>query len=256
MTSSRARLLSSPVGLVLLSLFAATGCNFILNPANSDDVIRCKNTTECEKESFFIEELRKDRTDASCGAPGGQSGFATSKENQVCSLVDKASISCAIDNLPAGDFADAIEAAKKNGEVYTACPSDKKGTLGCPPTNSGTCSNGLKLNEFSTCDDGQGSNPLIAPDISRKFFDVQDQHCRSYFCDDSFVCNTKTTKCTRCDDELGAKGIGVGACGDLALAGARSTVYFSQDKLEMECPDTSKYSDTRFGPVVIAPPLP
>ena len=256
MTSSRARLLSSPVGLVLLSLFAATGCNFILNPENSDDVIRCKNTTECEKQSFFIDELRKERTDASCGAPGGQSGFATSKENQVCSLVDKVSISCGVDNLPAGDFADAVAEATKNGEIYSPCSSDKKGTLGCPPTNAGTCASGLKLNQFATCDDGKGGNPLIAPDISRKLLDVQDQHCRSYFCDDSFVCDAKTTKCTRCDDELGVEGIGAGACGDLAIAGARSTVYFSQDKLEEECPDTAKYSETRFGPVALPPPNP
>ncbi len=253
MTSSRARLLSSPVGLVLLSLFASTGCNFILNPANSDDVIRCKNTTECEKEDFFIPTLREGRTDASCGAPGGAMSFTSSKENQVCSLVDKGGVSCGSDNLPAGDFADAVEEADKNSGAYSPCVGDKKGTLGCPTLSSGTCAAGLKPNKFGTCDDGKGL-PLIASTDAYALQDVKDQHCRSYFCDDSFVCNSETSKCVRCDEDLGTDGIGKGACGDLALGGVRSTVYFSQEKLEAECPDTSKFETTQFGPVVVAAP--
>ena len=29
----------------------------------------------------------------------------------------------------------------------------------------------------------------VAPNSAIRQFDVLDQHCRSYFCDDSFVCN-------------------------------------------------------------------
>lgn len=252
MTSSRARLLSYPVGFMLVSLFASAGCNFILNPANSDEVIRCKNTTECEKEDFFIAELRNERTDAACGAPGGGGGFTTSKTNQVCSLVDKASVSCGTETLPAGDFSDAVDAANKN-VVYAVCVGDKKGTLGCAPLNNGTCAGGLTVNDFGACDDGMGQ-PLISASADLKLQDVQDQQCRSYFCDESFVCNRKTSKCVRCDDSFGVEKIGEGACGDLAINGARSTVYLSQKQLVDECPDTSKFETTQFGPPVAATP--
>ena len=249
MTSSRARLLSYPVGFMLVSLFASAGCNFILNPANSDDVIRCKNTTECEKEEFFITELRKERADAACGAPGGGGSFTTSKTNQVCSLVDKASVSCGTEALPVSGFADAVDDAIMNDDVYAPCVGEKNGTLGCAPLNNGTCTAGLTPNEFGTCDDGKGY-PLIEASAALKLQDVKDQHCRSYFCDDSFVCNSKTSKCVRCDDSLGADRLGEGTCGDLAINGARSTVYLSQNKLESECPDTSAFEKTKFGPVV------
>ncbi|HEY0134187.1 MAG TPA: hypothetical protein VGB85_08905 [Nannocystis sp.] len=255
MISSRARLLSLPVGFMLVSLFASAGCNFILNPANSDEVIRCKNTTECEREEFFIAELRKERTDAACGAPGGGGGFTTSKTNQVCSLVDKNSVSCGTEALPAGDFADAVDEAIKNDDVYAPCIGDKKGTLGCAPRNGGTCDAGLTPNEFGTCDDGKGQ-PLIEANGDLQLQDVKDQHCRSYFCDDSFVCNSKTSKCVRCDDSLGVDRVGQGACGDLAINGARSTVYLPQETLEMECPDSSRFELTKFGPVVTVPEMP
>jgi hypothetical protein len=240
---------------MLVSLFASAGCNFILNPANSDEVIRCKNTTECEREEFFIATLRNERTDAACGAPGGGGGFTSSKENQVCSVVDKASVSCGVDALPAGDFADAVDEAIKNDEVYVACTSDKKGTLGCAPPNNGACAAGLTVNKYGACDDGKGL-PLIEASDALKLQDVRDQHCRSYFCDDSFVCNSKTSKCVRCDESLGRDRIGQGACGDLAINGARSSVYLPQDTLENECPDTSKFETTKFGPVVMAPEMP
>jgi len=252
MTSYRARLLSYPVGFMLVSLFASAGCNFILNPAG-DGVIRCKNTTECEKENFFIAELRNERTDAACGAPGGVGDFTTSKDNQVCSLVDKASVSCGTEMLPPGDFFDAVAAATKNTAVYAVCVGAKRGTLGCAPLNNGSCAAGLTVNDFGACDDGNGQ-PLIEASLDLKLQDVQDQQCRSYFCDESFVCNRKTSKCVRCDDSLGVDGVGEGACGDLAINGARSTVYFSQQQLGDECPDTSKFETTQFGPAVAVTP--
>jgi len=240
---------------MLVSLFASAGCNFILNPANSDDVIRCKNTTECEKEAFFIEELRKGRTDAACGSPGsGGGGFTTSKTNQVCSIVDKVSVSCGTVSLPAGDFASAVDAVgPMPGTLYTPCVGDQRGTLGCAPLNNGTCAAGLTVNDYGACDDNMGQ-PVIEPNGDLALQDIKDQHCRSYFCDETFVCNSKTSKCVRCDDDLGADGLGQGACGELAFNGKRSTVYLPQDQLVDECPDTSKFEETKFGPVVTVAP--
>ena len=74
MTPSRA-LLSSPVlAATVTAILLGTGCNFILNPEKSDEVIRCKNTTECEEEPFFFAALNTERFDASCGAPSGGGG--------------------------------------------------------------------------------------------------------------------------------------------------------------------------------------
>src|SRR5687768_6965357 len=127
MTPSRARFTSLFAGLVGFGapLFASTGCNFIFNPANSDDVIRCKNTTECEKEEVFFEALNTNRLDASCAAPASGSGdFASSKTNQVCAIVDKASVACGIEGLPNSQFLARVEEATMNDAVYAACPSD------------------------------------------------------------------------------------------------------------------------------------
>ena len=71
MTPFRARFNSQVFVAIFTATFAGTGCNFILNPANSDEVIRCKNTTECEQEKFFFEVLNTNRVDAACSAPGG-----------------------------------------------------------------------------------------------------------------------------------------------------------------------------------------
>ena len=251
--------LARAAALVLVSTLGASGCNFIFNPVNSDDVIRCKNTTECEQQETFRDALNTGRLDAACTAPGSGGGdFTTSKTNQVCSVTDKASVSCGIDNLPAGAYQDALDAAAAdNNALYSVCPNDKRGTLGCPARADGSCDSGLESNVFKTCDDGSGEHPLYAPSDADSFIqqDVRDQHCRSFFCDSEFVCNSNTQKCQRCNDSItDAKGLGRGACAELALAGARSTVYQSQDELVSSCPDTSKFETTQFGPPVAVAP--
>ena len=76
--TSRARFFPQVFAAILTATFAGTGCNFILNPANSDEVVRCKNTTECEQEEKFFEVLGTNRVDAACSAPGGGGGGFTS----------------------------------------------------------------------------------------------------------------------------------------------------------------------------------
>ena len=245
----RARLLAATLPALPLVMLSA-GCNFIFNPANSDDIIRCKNTIECEKEEVFFEGLNTERLDASCTAPGSTATFGTSNPNQVCSLVDKASVACGTENLPAGTFADAVDAATLNKGVYAPCTADKKGTLGCEAKDDGTCLNGLKKTSHGLCDDGKGL-PLYAASEAFLLQDVKDQQCRSYFCSDQFVCDDRS-KCIRCDPK---KDVGKGGCGDLALNGARSTVYQSNDDLEGACPDVSTFEGTEFGPVAVDPNL-
>lgn len=250
MTSSRARFPSLLAGLVVVTPLMGA-CNFIFNPANSDDVIRCKNTTECEKEEAFADALNTKRLDASCAAPGGSASFTSSKENQVCSIVDRASVSCQTENLPTSDFATAVEEAMANAEVYAACPTDKKGSLGCAEKTGGGCDSGLEVNDFGLCDDGEGLPLYPAANADLALQDIRDQHCRSFFCDESFVCNQG--KCSRCDPDLGIDNVGKGACGELAVATGRSPVYLPQSELKDACPDTSIAEKTKFGPVAVAP---
>lgn len=247
MTSSRARFPSLLAGLVVVCL---SGCNFIFNPAG-DGVIRCKNTTECEKEDVFADALNTKRLDASCAAPGGSSSFTSSKENQVCSIVDKASISCQTENLPTSGFASAVDEATANAAVYGPCPTDKKGSLGCAEKTGGGCDSGLELNDFGLCDDGDGFPLYAAANADLALQDIRDQHCRSYFCDETFVCNEG--KCSRCDPDLGIDSVGKGACGELALSIGRSPVYLPQMKLEDDCQATSIPEETKFGPVGVEP---
>jgi hypothetical protein len=257
MTPFRARFNSQVFAAIFTATFAGTGCNFILNPERYDDVIRCKNTSECEGESYFFDALNTERVDASCAAPGsGGGGFTSSKTNQVCSVVDKASVSCDPAVFMKGPFYDAWERANTNKAAYVPCSGDKLGTFGCAPTFNGTCANGLEVNDYGVCDDGSGL-PLFPASDELFGQDVKDQHCRSYFCDDAFVCNGRTNKCIRCDPSKDTVGdLGQGACGDLALQGVRSTVYQSKGDLESMCPDASDVEMTVFGPPVVVAPAP
>ncbi len=244
----------SALALAFGLLSTATGCNFILNPANSDEVIRCKNATECERDSYFAKSLATKRTDASCDAPGsGGGGFTSSKTNQVCSIIDRTDVSCDPTILMKGKFYDAWEQAMMNAGAYTDCPGAMKGSLGCAAKDSGGCNAGLSKNELGVCDDPKSPNPLYNYKSEDLFGqDVKDQHCRSYFCSDEFVCSNagSSPKCVRCDPDAE---IGQGGCGELALAGKRSTVYQSEAQLKDVCLDAADPEATVFGDAVAAP---
>lgn len=242
----------SPRALIVVVAAAgllSSGCNFIFNPAKSDDVIRCKNVTECETNDLFADVLATERIDASCKAPNVGGGITSSKNNLVCSTVDKASVSCDAALFPEDTpLFTAFNSTAEN--IYAmSCTADKKGTNGCPSLN-GNCDSGDAPNQFDVCDDGSGKYPFADPTTAPARQDVLDQHCRSYFCDDSFVCSNN--KCVRCDDDDDAVP-GEGACADLALFGKRSSIYTD---VEDQCPDASDVDETKFGAVVEAPPAP
>jgi two-component system NtrC family sensor kinase len=246
MPSHRALVVVAAAGLL-------SGCNFIFNPANSDDVIRCKNATECEQDDLFAEVLSTKRVDAACKAPQSGSGnFTAAKNNLVCSVIDKASVSCDIAAFDATTPVNMAyeEAMEKSTSLYNSPCTDKLGTLGCPP-KAGACDVG-EVNDFEVCDDGSGKFPLFAPNAELFGQDIADQHCRSYFCDDNFVCN-RNKQCVRCDDSDDIDDLGDGACAEMAVNGKVSTIYIDNDCDEG---DVSNADKTQFGEVVVPPPAP
>lgn len=255
---------ASLVASALLALLP--GCNFIFNP-DGDGVIRCDNPDDCDGPLF--DALADQRGQAACGAAGGGgSDFNTSVNNKVCSVVDNEAVSCNPEVLvgSTGPIGKALTDADKQLDAYDPCTSDRFGTLGCPPKD-GACSEGkprtytsitgedaisvdLKGTERTICaPDGVAA---VEPNKVLERWDVVDQHCRSYFCDESFVCargkGSADYKCRRCDPDLP---YGAGGCGELYMYGKLSSVYVEVGG--DACEDRADADKTDFGPVVKVP---
>lgn len=261
--------LRSLVASVLFAVATSFGCNFIMNP-EGDGVFRCDNPDDCNVP--LAEALFDKRGQSRCGAAGGGAGgFTESQDNKVCSIVDREDVSCnpsiitSDENLPVAMTY--TEAVAQLG-VYASCAVEDYGTEGCQPAGS-TCAAGLKVRTYDSLS-GESDNPEVSEGLqvcardgvsavlangALKGFDVLDQHCRSYFCDDDFVCNrgsgtSSGWRCTRCDPD---KAYGNGGCGTLYLQGAPSTVYAD---VGASCEAEASFDKTDFGPVVMAPPAP
>lgn len=257
----------SLVASALFAVVASLGCNFIMNP-DGDGIFRCDNADDCDVP--LREALADLRTQSRCAAGGGGGGgFTQSQDNKVCSIVDLENVSCN-PGVFTSDESTAVskayaEAVKQNG-AYSACLTENYGTAGCPP-NGGACNSGLEVRTYQSLS-GDADNPeqgefkvcapkgvdAVAPNSATRQFDVLDQHCRSYFCDDSFVCNrgsgtSSGWRCGRCDPD---KAYGNGGCGTMFLQGAPSTVY-TDDLGGDACLPEADFDKTTFGPVVQAP---
>lgn len=241
------------VAVLAAAFTAALGCNFILNPEHSDDILRCGNAIDCEGFDVIASAVASDRLQAKCDAPGGDNAgdISQANENQVCSVVDK-EVSCAMKSYggtedegnPGSDrpyVQTYTEAISKSG-LYVACAQENMGLQGCKPMN-GLCLNGLQQNANGVCDVPGADLPAYEASAEVKGQDVRDQFCRSYFCDDQFACSHEGNNyfCRRCD---ASKPIGEGGCGDLYFNAARSTVY-----VDGSCPSRSEVDKTEFGPV-------
>lgn len=260
----------SLVASALFAVVASLGCNFIMNP-DGDGIFRCDNPDDCDVP--LQAELADDRGQSRCAAAGGGGGgFTQSQDNKVCSLVDREDVSCnpsAIMSDPEIPVAKAYAEAQKQNGAYASCIIEDYGTAGCPP-NGSTCNTGLEVRTYQSLS-GDADNPeqmefkvcapkgvdVVAPNTATRQFDVLDQHCRSFFCDESFVCNrgsgtSSGWRCVRCDPE---KAYGNGGCGTMYLQGAPSTVY-TDDLGGDACESTANFDKTDFGPVVQAPAPP
>lgn len=245
-------------------VLASAGCNFIFNP-DGDGVLRCDNADDCDAPLF--DALSDQRGQSACGGGQGSSNFNQTQTGKVCSVVDREDVSCD-PNAAKGKFLEALTAAQTvaDGGTYKACLSGQKGTLGCPPLSSGTCTQGTPRSYTSLVGEADtpsidqrmicapdGVTDAVEPNDALARWDVLDQHCRSYFCDESFVCakgkGAAAFRCMRCDPD---KAYGDGGCGTMVIQGAVSSVY-TADLGGAACEQTASVEQTDFGPVVQPP---
>lgn len=218
MTMSR---LPAALALVLATLGTfGVSCTAILAPR--DDVQRCSNVDDCEPTG-------DNRYVSACKYDDDNLDLDPSQVDQICVADWKPSVGCNEENFldPEHVYRAAFD---ELGDVtrYASCdPATQLGTRGCLPM-AGSCQAGLELNELGLCDDTDPATPLAVQATTEELVgqDVRDQFCRSFFCDDRFVCNTNTNFCVMCDPD---RPFGEGGCGEIYIAGARSCVYDSDE---------------------------
>ncbi len=216
MTPSR-----TPVVLVLALVAlgsSAVSCTAILAPR--DDVERCGSADDCTP-------IADKRYVPACRFDEANIDLDTSQVDKICVADFNPDIGCdptAYQNNPEHPFFVAFTNAADPAR-YAACDTmTQAGLQGCP--DAGGCAEGLQPNEYGLCDVPNAANPAVEiSDVdSEDVFghEVRDQFCRSYFCDDRFVCDLSTNRCVICDPD---RSYGQGGCGEVFIAGARSCVY-------------------------------
>lgn len=213
MTMSR-----TPVVFALaLATFAVSSvsCTAILAPR--DDVQRCGTKDDCDPTG-------DNRYVPACKFDDANIDLDTSEVDKICVADFKPNVGCNPDTYTAPEHPyrvayDTLAVASR----YAVCdPMTQLGTMGCPPAN-GTCNQGLAVNDAGLCDDDDPGTPMAVAITSETLGqDVRDQFCRSFFCDDRFVCDPATNFCALCDED---EDFGEGGCGEVYIAGARSCVY-------------------------------
>jgi len=210
------------LALATLGMFGVS-CTAILAPR--DDVQRCGSADDCDPtgDKRYVPACRFDDENVD---------LDTSQVDKICIAEFKPNVGCEPSSIsnPEHPFRVAFDAAADSARYLTCDPDTQLGTMGCPPSGS-ACNEGLAVNAVGLCDDNDPATPMAVQvtdvEIPSSLDDalgheVRDQFCRSFFCDDRFVCNLDTNFCTVCDDD---KTYGQGGCGEIFIGGARSCVY-------------------------------
>lgn len=222
------------VSLILATAALSSGlaCSLILNPR--DDVQRCGNVDDCEVPEDY-------RYEAVCISDPA-ADIDTTQVEQVC-VAQVRDISCDVmGSDPEGEFRALFDS---RSSLDYACPAASDppvpGVQGCPPEDG--CAAGLEVIN-GVCDDPEATVPSInlrsVDDLRAQ--DVKDQFCRSFFCDDEYVCNSADglNACERCDP---SKPFGEGGCGTVYTQGTPSCVYTD------ECPPSDSPVGQSVDPV-------
>ncbi len=188
-----------------------SSCTFILAPR--DDVQRCGTADDCDAtmDARYVPVCRFD-----------DPNLDSDQVEKICVADFTPDISCDIDGYmgEAHPYRLAFDELADSAR-YVVCTAEQQGMQGCPPMG-GSCTGDLVVNPVGLCDDEDDSTPMAVVADTQELIgqDVRDQFCRSFFCDDRFVCNGNLcVPCTPGDD------YGSGGCGEIYIGPARSCVY-------------------------------
>jgi hypothetical protein len=234
---------------LLLAGFAISACTaFYVPDRDVDNVQRCNNGEDCDP-------IDDNRYIAVCVTGEGQ----PENSDKVCAS-DFAEINCNPEAYPADDpiveYYDELTSNQIKG-IYGQCEADLAGMTGCQ-SSGGSCDEG-EPNDNNICSGTDPNNPAVNPSevggVEIAGQDALDQFCRSYFCDETFVCDTSGSKwtCKPCnrDAEFGS-----GGCGTLYIDGAPATVYTDAiDSSTANCDGDMPTDAVVFGPLP-DPPTP
>jgi hypothetical protein len=231
MSSLRAALVVPALGLGL-------ACTAILNPR--DEVQRCGSPSDCSASG-------DNRYDVVCVFPEG-SNLDSTEVDKIC-VAELRQPSCDPESYQGNPEHPLIVALADNDTSRYLCAVDQLGLQGCPPrTADNPCNDGLEV-VGGICDvrdsDSPARNLAILADLEAQ--DVLDQFCRSFFCDEEFVCDRDSgSVCVPCDPE---KPFGKGGCGTVYTAGTPSCIYVDAED-ECDAPDSST-DEPNFGECTI-----
>ncbi len=235
------------LGFLLLcgALGIWAGCTAIFRvPSKDDPVVRCQTIDDCGEHDDARYEYVCDFAD------GVDRNVGTVDVSKVCITAYRPDVSCNPENYQDTVFAAKHEEAKRSAAYDEACPIP--GVRGC----RGNCMGTMELNDFDVCDADNTEIPAVPTTYEGEHFDgfdVQDQFCRAFFCDERFVCDQVAKQCIRCNSD--GPVYPNGGCGQIYLTGAPSSVYLDADILGDVCvgadarPEDIADMDSAFGPV-------
>lgn len=215
------------LALGALGLFGSS-CTAIFAPR--DDVQRCGTADDCDPTG-------DNRYVPVCKFDEGNLDLDSSQVDQVCVADFKPNVGCDARNItnPMDPYR-LVYDELADPTRYVGC-ADTPGAMGCVPV-SGACAEGLQPNALGLCDDTNPDTPMAYMVESEEQFgqDVRDQLCRSFFCDDRFVCDSGTGFCVQCDPDQDP---GEGGCAQVYIAGAPSCAYQDAATLDSACVGSS-----------------
>jgi hypothetical protein len=231
---------SLPKMSLLLGLgLVASACTAILVPdADDDGVDRCNTSEDCPAPGDT-------RYQAACVFGADQDEGS----DKVCTTVYNVEVNCISEAFDmTHPYRMAWDDAQDSQAYNEICAEEDLGQEGCGRDLNGQCNDGLEFSEtYSTCVDPDKLLKAVSVPLSGEGFeagfDVNDQICRYHFCDERFVCNQSTGKCEICTE---GETMENGGCVELYTAGARSTVYLSEE--HGECGDV-KGGESMIGDV-------
>lgn len=214
---------------LLLAFCGAAACTAILAPR--DDVQRCGNADDCDATG-------DNRYVPACQYGQEQSDLDSSETDKICVAAYKPNVAC---GDPVSSYPNPEHPYRQAFEncADLSCAMENRGTLGCPPTDAGTCNEGLSIETYG--EDGSrfcsNGDPEVIPGFALGDDDgtegkhVKDAFCKSFFCDDTFVCG-ESNRCTPCDPDAP---YAEGGCGIVYNEGAPAPVYLLGDALKLAC---------------------